>query len=223
MSVEQLKSLVLNSYENLFSFFFIELYLRNRKNDYNVVCQVVSNCHVLTVVYLVAVEMARVASEVKAGDIKVLFVKPLVYWTRFFIIATGFSRPQVDAIGYEICHWSFNIYLPILEDFLCCELVIKAEYIYFYLCCILGLESEIELRRNMEKFQLETQNPTHGPCWTLVSNFTGILNISNCILYFILLILRSFIPIEMIRIIPSDYWWHFILLYLQWSVLILKS
>ncbi|CAF2155461.1 unnamed protein product [Brassica napus] len=30
-----------------------------------------------------AVEMAKVASEVKAGDIKVLFVKPLVYWTRF--------------------------------------------------------------------------------------------------------------------------------------------
>ncbi|CDY43388.1 BnaA01g30190D [Brassica napus] len=46
-----------------------------------------------------AVEMAKVASEVKAGDIKVLFVKPLVYWTRFFIIATAFSRPQIDAIG----------------------------------------------------------------------------------------------------------------------------
>ncbi|CAH2053866.1 unnamed protein product [Thlaspi arvense] len=46
-----------------------------------------------------AVELAKVASEVKAGDIKVLFVKPLVYWTRFFIIATAFSRPQIDAIG----------------------------------------------------------------------------------------------------------------------------
>lgn len=66
--------------------------------------KVVSNCQGLTVVNLVAVEMARVASEVKAGDIKVLFVKPLVYWTRFFIIATGFSRPQVDAIGYKIRH-----------------------------------------------------------------------------------------------------------------------
>ncbi|XP_004488829.1 protein Iojap, chloroplastic [Cicer arietinum] len=49
-----------------------------------------------------AVEMATVASEVKAGDIKVLFVKPLVYWTRFFIIATAFSRPQIDAIGSRI-------------------------------------------------------------------------------------------------------------------------
>jgi ribosomal silencing factor RsfS len=53
--------------------------------------------------HLVAVELATVASEVKAGDIKVLFVKPLVYWTRFFIIATAFSRPQIDAIGYGTC------------------------------------------------------------------------------------------------------------------------
>lgn len=49
--------------------------------------------------FAVAVEMAKVASEVKAGDIKVLFVKPLVYWARFFIITTAFSRPQIDAIG----------------------------------------------------------------------------------------------------------------------------
>lgn len=51
---------------------------------------------------LVAVEVASVANDVKAGDIKVLFVKPLVYWTRFFIIATAFSRPQIDAIGYAL-------------------------------------------------------------------------------------------------------------------------
>lgn len=49
-----------------------------------------------------AVAMAKVASEVKAADIKVLFVKPLVYWTRFFIIATAFSRPQIDAIRSKI-------------------------------------------------------------------------------------------------------------------------
>ncbi|KAI4333339.1 hypothetical protein L6164_018167 [Bauhinia variegata] len=49
-----------------------------------------------------AVEIARVASEVKAADIRVLFVKPLVYWARFFIIATAFSRPQIDAIGSKI-------------------------------------------------------------------------------------------------------------------------
>ncbi|XP_061361194.1 protein Iojap, chloroplastic [Gastrolobium bilobum] len=49
-----------------------------------------------------AVEMAKVASDVKAADIRVLFVKPIVYWTRFFIIATAFSRPQIDAIGSRI-------------------------------------------------------------------------------------------------------------------------
>ncbi|KAF5201699.1 Ribosomal silencing factor rsfs [Thalictrum thalictroides] len=49
-----------------------------------------------------AVALAKVANEVKADDIRVLFVKPLVYWTRFFIIATAFSRPQVDAIGSKI-------------------------------------------------------------------------------------------------------------------------
>ncbi|KAJ8755579.1 hypothetical protein K2173_022158 [Erythroxylum novogranatense] len=49
-----------------------------------------------------AVAMAKVASEVKAADIKILFVKPLVYWTRFFIIATAFSRPQIDAIRSKI-------------------------------------------------------------------------------------------------------------------------
>ncbi|GAY62833.1 hypothetical protein CUMW_220920 [Citrus unshiu] len=49
-----------------------------------------------------AVAMAKVVSDVKASDIKVLFVKPLVYWTHFFIIATAFSRPQIDAIGSRI-------------------------------------------------------------------------------------------------------------------------
>lgn len=49
-----------------------------------------------------AVAMAKVVSDVKAADIKVLFVKPLVYWTHFFIIATAFSRPQIDAIGSRI-------------------------------------------------------------------------------------------------------------------------
>ncbi|XP_044504386.1 protein Iojap, chloroplastic [Mangifera indica] len=57
-----------------------------------------------------AVAMAQVASDVKAADIKVLFVKPLVYWTRFFIIATAFSRPQIDAIGSRIKDLAENKY-----------------------------------------------------------------------------------------------------------------
>lgn len=49
-----------------------------------------------------AVALAKAANDVKAVDIQVLCVKPLVYWTRFFIIATAFSRPQIDAIGSKI-------------------------------------------------------------------------------------------------------------------------
>ncbi|XP_050220693.1 protein Iojap, chloroplastic [Mercurialis annua] len=49
-----------------------------------------------------AVALAKVASDVKAADLKVLFVKPLVYWTQYFIIATAFSRPQIDAIASRV-------------------------------------------------------------------------------------------------------------------------
>ncbi|KAM7499096.1 hypothetical protein LguiA_023510 [Lonicera macranthoides] len=49
-----------------------------------------------------AVAVAKIASDVKAADIRVLFVKPLVYWTRFFIISTAFSRPQINAIQSKI-------------------------------------------------------------------------------------------------------------------------
>ncbi|PKA60389.1 Protein Iojap, chloroplastic [Apostasia shenzhenica] len=49
-----------------------------------------------------AVTLAKVANDVKAVDIRILFVKPLVYWTRFFIIVTAFSRPQIDAIRFRI-------------------------------------------------------------------------------------------------------------------------
>ncbi|KAK1288546.1 hypothetical protein QJS10_CPB19g01334 [Acorus calamus] len=45
-----------------------------------------------------AVALAKVANEVKGADIQVLFVKPLVYWTRFFIIATAYNMPQIDAM-----------------------------------------------------------------------------------------------------------------------------
>ncbi|XP_057948113.1 protein Iojap, chloroplastic isoform X2 [Malania oleifera] len=57
-----------------------------------------------------AVAMAKVANEVKAADIRVLFVKPLVYWTSFFIIATAYSRPQIDAIGSKIRDLAENKY-----------------------------------------------------------------------------------------------------------------
>ncbi|PWA45128.1 lojap-related protein [Artemisia annua] len=49
-----------------------------------------------------AVAMAKIASDVKAAEIKLLFVKPLVYWTKFFLITTAYSRPQIDAIRTRI-------------------------------------------------------------------------------------------------------------------------
>ncbi|KAL6514011.1 hypothetical protein OROHE_019467 [Orobanche hederae] len=49
-----------------------------------------------------AMALAKVASDVKTADIRLLFVKPLVYWTRFFIIATAFSQPQIGAVGARI-------------------------------------------------------------------------------------------------------------------------
>lgn len=64
------------------------------------------------VIKTVAVSLAKVASDVKASDIRVLFVKPLVYWTHFFIIVTAFSRPQIDAIRYGLLTYnsSYNIF-----------------------------------------------------------------------------------------------------------------
>lgn len=48
----------------------------------------------------VAVALAEAANDGKGVDILVLHVKPLIYWTRFFVIATAFSRPQLAAIKY---------------------------------------------------------------------------------------------------------------------------
>lgn len=40
----------------------------------------------------------QIAWETKAEDIQVLHVAPVVYWTRFMLIATVYSRPQLNAI-----------------------------------------------------------------------------------------------------------------------------
>ncbi|GBG88780.1 hypothetical protein CBR_g48397 [Chara braunii] len=45
-----------------------------------------------------AIAMATAAYDTKAVDIRVLHVKPLVQWTRYFVIVSAFSRPQIDAI-----------------------------------------------------------------------------------------------------------------------------
>lgn len=45
-----------------------------------------------------AIDMARVCWETKGEDICVLHVAPLVYWTRYKVVTTVFSRPQLQAI-----------------------------------------------------------------------------------------------------------------------------
>ena len=47
----------------------------------------------------VALTMARAASDGKGADIRVLHVKSLVYWARYFVIISAFSKPQLEAIG----------------------------------------------------------------------------------------------------------------------------
>ena len=47
----------------------------------------------------VAIAMARAASDGKGADIRVLHVKSLVYWARYFVIISAFSKPQLEAIG----------------------------------------------------------------------------------------------------------------------------
>ena len=44
-----------------------------------------------------ALALAGAANDTKAVDISVLDVSRVVSWTRYFVIATCFSRPQVDA------------------------------------------------------------------------------------------------------------------------------
>jgi len=45
------------------------------------------------------VALAVAASDTKAGNIRVLDVRPLIYWTQYFVVATAFSRPQMDAMA----------------------------------------------------------------------------------------------------------------------------
>jgi len=45
-----------------------------------------------------AVALARVCWETKGEDVLALHVAPLVYWTRYMVMATVFSRPQLGAV-----------------------------------------------------------------------------------------------------------------------------
>jgi len=45
-----------------------------------------------------ALALAAAASATKAGDVTVLHVAPLVYWTSYLVLATVYSRPQLSAV-----------------------------------------------------------------------------------------------------------------------------
>lgn len=45
-----------------------------------------------------ALAMAKLAWETKAGDVLLLHVAPLVYWTRYMLVVSVFSRPQLGAV-----------------------------------------------------------------------------------------------------------------------------
>ncbi|BDA50417.1 probable ribosomal silencing factor RsfS at C-terminar half [Coccomyxa sp. Obi] len=45
-----------------------------------------------------AVELARIANDVKGEEISVLHVAPLVYWTSYLLLVTVNSRPQLQAV-----------------------------------------------------------------------------------------------------------------------------
>ena len=46
-----------------------------------------------------ALALARVASDAKGDDLSVLATSKLTMWTRYFVLVTAFSRPQIDAIS----------------------------------------------------------------------------------------------------------------------------
>eukprot|EP00890_Picochlorum_soloecismus_P003168 jgi/Picsp_1/3852/NSC_01364-R1_protein len=57
-----------------------------------------------------AIDMARVAWETKGEDILLLDVSPVVYWTRYMVFITVFSRPQLNAILSKIDDMAFEKY-----------------------------------------------------------------------------------------------------------------
>lgn len=57
-----------------------------------------------------AVSLARVAWETKGEDLLLLHVAPVVYWTRYMLFVTVFSRPQLNAILAKTEQLAFEKY-----------------------------------------------------------------------------------------------------------------
>jgi ribosome silencing factor RsfS/YbeB/iojap len=50
----------------------------------------------------VAIELAVIADETRAADVRVLGVSKKVHWARYFLLATAFNRPQMRAVAEKI-------------------------------------------------------------------------------------------------------------------------
>lgn len=57
-----------------------------------------------------ATGIAKVCWETKGEDLMVLHVAPLVYWTRYMVLVTVFSRPQLNAILAKVEKESFEVF-----------------------------------------------------------------------------------------------------------------
>ena len=47
----------------------------------------------------IAIELAIIADDTRAADIRVMGVSKKVHWARYFIVATAFNRPQMQAVA----------------------------------------------------------------------------------------------------------------------------
>ena len=50
----------------------------------------------------IALELAVIADETRAADVRVLGVSKKVHWARYFVLATAFNRPQMQAVASKM-------------------------------------------------------------------------------------------------------------------------
>jgi len=105
LEVDQLEELEEEDLDALFEEF--GEVVRSDKDSNNVTSEVDEDSDSLAF----AVAMAEAANDVKGNEIQVMCVKPLIYWARFFVVVTAFSKPQIDAVGKrmkDIAEEKFN-------------------------------------------------------------------------------------------------------------------
>ena len=50
----------------------------------------------------IAIELAVIADDTRAADVRVLGVSQKVHWARYFILATAFNKPQMSAVAAKM-------------------------------------------------------------------------------------------------------------------------